>query len=85
MGYPIKVHTQMGTSKNKRKETESRPVLSREERLRQRNAKKEALVVIDEEDVIPTVAEVTHRGLQKWGREGESCFVKGKHVLSPHL
>jgi hypothetical protein len=72
MGYPIKVHTQMGTSKNKRKETESRPVLSREERLRQRNAKKEALIVIDEEDVIPTVAELGEGGRELLC-EGEAC------------
>lgn len=80
MGHPIKLQVQKGAGKNKRKEAESHPVLSREERLRQRNAKKEALVVIDEEEVVPQVAETdkhedaaVEEGETEMLCEGEAC------------
>ena len=50
MGYPIRLQVHKGRVKGKRGEVDRPPPLSREERLLQRNAKKEALQQIPEND-----------------------------------
>jgi hypothetical protein len=50
MGYPIRLQVHKGGVKGKRGEVDRLPPLSREERLLQRNAKKEALQQIPESD-----------------------------------
>jgi hypothetical protein len=60
MGYPIKLQTHKGGVKGKRVEADRPPPLSREERLLQRNAKKEALQEIPESEIVagPTSGDV---------------------------
>jgi hypothetical protein len=70
MGYPIKLQTHKGGVKGKRVEADRPPPLSREERLLQRNAKREALQEIPESEIVagPTSGDVQVTEVEvRWG------------------
>ena len=60
MGYPVKVPTSKTGGKANKRAADRPPPLSREERLQQRNARKEALQVVQEDEmVLESASEVT--------------------------